>query len=83
MAPNLKPSQLVLIHHMIQSNSLTTSQMAYAASCSRQSIVHVRSNLQAFGNVRAPRNGVGHPRSITPTMLEALCEHLKEKPTLY
>lgn len=80
MALNLKPLQLELIHHMIQSNSLTTSQMAYAADCSKQSIVHIRSNLQAFGNVRAPRNGVGRPKSITPPMLEALCAHLKEKP---
>ena len=32
MAPNLKPPQLELIHHMIQSNSLTTSQMAHAAT---------------------------------------------------
>lgn len=83
MAPNLKPPQLELIHHMIQSNSLTTSQMALAAGCSKQSILHIRSNLKTFGNVRAPRNGVGRPRSITPSMLEALCEHLMEKPTLY
>lgn len=68
---------------MIQNNTLTTSQIASAADCSRQSIIHIRSNLQAFGTVRAPRNGVGRPRSITPTMLEALCDHLKAKPTLY
>lgn len=29
---------------MIQSNSLTTSQMAQAADCSKQSILHIRSN---------------------------------------
>lgn len=68
---------------MIQSNSLTTSQMAHAANCSKQSVLHIRSNLKVFGNVRAPRNGVGRPRSITPSMLEALCEYLTEKPTLY
>lgn len=68
---------------MIQSNSLTTSEMAHAADCSKQSIVRIRSNLKVFGNVRAPRNGVGRPRSITPSMLEALCEYLMEKPTLY
>jgi hypothetical protein len=83
MAPNLTPPQLELIHHMIQSNSLTTSEMAYAADCSKQSIVRIRSNLKVFGNVRAPRNSVGRPRSITPPMLEALREHLTEKPTLY
>lgn len=83
MALSLKPPQLELIHHMIQSNLLTTSQMAYAADCSKQSIIHIRSNLQVFGNVRAPQNGVGRPRRITPSMLEDLCEHLMEKPTLY
>lgn len=57
--------------------------MAYAADCSKQSIVRIRSNLKVFGNVRAPRNGIGRPRSITPPMLEALREHLTEKPTLY
>ncbi|KAI2669605.1 transcriptional regulator family: Helix-turn-helix [Penicillium roqueforti] len=83
MAPNLKPAHLDFIHHMIQSNSLTASQMAHAANCSKQTILHIQSNLRAFGNVRAPRNGVGRPRSITPPMLEALCEHLMEKPALY
>ena len=83
MAPNLKPPQLELIHHMIQSKSLMTSQMAHVADCSKKSIIHIRSNLQVFGNVRTPRNGVGRPRSITPRMMEALCEHLLEKPTLY
>ena len=68
---------------MIQRNSLTTSQMALAAGCSKQSILYIRSNLQVFGNVRAPRNGAGRRRSITQPMLDALCEHLMEKPTLY
>jgi predicted transcriptional regulator len=83
MAPNLKPPQLELIHHMVESNSLTMSEMAHAADCSKQSIVHIRSNLKVFGNVRARRNGVGRSRTITPPMLEALREHLTEKPTLY
>lgn len=83
MAPNLKPAQLELIHHMMQTNSLTTFQMAHAADCSKQSIVRIRSNLKVFGNVMAPRNSVGRPRSITPSMLDVLCERLTEKPTLY
>ncbi|EAU30139.1 conserved hypothetical protein [Aspergillus terreus NIH2624] len=72
-----------MIQHMIQSKSLTTSQMAHAAGCSKQSIIRIKSNLQVFGNVRAPRNGPGRPHTITPPMLDALCEHLLEKPTLY
>ncbi|CDM32992.1 Probable transposable element [Penicillium roqueforti FM164] len=36
-----------------------------------------------FGSVKAPLNKGGRQRSITPVMLEALCDHLLEKPTLY
>jgi transposase len=83
MAPNLKAPQLELVHHMIESKSLTTSQIAHAVDCSKRSVKHIRDNLQAFGNVRAPRNGAGRPRSITQPMLEALCEYLMDKPTAY
>ncbi|KUM63427.1 hypothetical protein ACN42_g3681 [Penicillium freii] len=36
-----------------------------------------------FGSVKSPPNKGGRPRSITPVMLEALCDYLLEKPTLY
>jgi hypothetical protein len=36
-----------------------------------------------FGDVRAPLMPGGRPRMITPLMLEALCDHLLEKPNLY
>jgi hypothetical protein len=36
-----------------------------------------------FGTTKAPLNGGGRPRSITPLMLEVLCEHLLEKHKLY
>ena len=36
-----------------------------------------------FGSAKAPPNKGGRPRSITPVMLEALCDRLLEKPTLY
>jgi transposase len=83
MAPNLAASQHDLIHDMILDNSLTTPQMADVAGCSERSIRHIRSNLRCFGTTKAPFNGVGRPRSITPIMLQALCEHLLEKPDLY
>lgn len=35
------------------------------------------------GSVQAPPNKGGRRRSITPVMLEPLCDHLLEKPTLY
>jgi hypothetical protein len=51
----------------------------------RQKVSHLvqLSNLRHFGSSKAPSNGGGRPRSITPPMLNALCEHLLEKPDLY
>ncbi|KAJ5084558.1 hypothetical protein NUU61_009137 [Penicillium alfredii] len=83
MAPNLAKSTLVLIHDMISSDELTTSQMAEAAGCSERAIIRIRSNLRLFGNVKAPPITAGQPRTITPIMLEDLCDHLFEKPDFY
>jgi transposase len=57
--------------------------MAEAAGCSKRSIINIRNNLRLFGNVRAPPNGGGRPRIITMTMLDALRNHLQERPDLY
>lgn len=83
MAPNLAASQHALIRDMILSKSLTTSQMADAAGCSERSIRAIKSNLRYFGTTKAPANGGGRPRKITPPMLETLCERLLDKPGLY
>lgn len=83
MAPNLAASQHGLIRDMIISRSLTTARMADVAGCSTRSIKAIRSNLRYFGNTRAPSNGCGRRRSVTPPMLDALCEHLIERPDQY
>ncbi|GCB25593.1 hypothetical protein AAWM_08478 [Aspergillus awamori] len=83
MAPNLAPSQHELIRDMILSRSLTTAQMAGVANCSERSIRHIRSNLRLFGSVKTPPIKAGRPRTVTPPMLEALCEYLLTKPDLY
>jgi hypothetical protein len=72
-----------MIHYMISSESLTTSQMAEAADCSKRSIITISGNLKIFGDVRAPLIPGGPPHVITLIMLEALCEHLVEKLDLY
>jgi len=54
-----------------------------SAECSRQSVYYIRSNLQQFNSARAPPVLAGRRRIITPLMLEALCDHLLEKPSLY
>jgi len=84
MAPHLAESQHVLIGSMIESeSSFKAKEIATVAGCSRRSVHRIRSNIRDFGSTRAPPNSVGRPRSITPPMLDALCEHLLEKPELY
>jgi transposase len=83
MAPNLAISQRQMVHNVILSNELTAARMADAAGCSIRAVKYIRSNLRAFGSVKAPWSGGGRPRSVTPPMLEALREHLVEKPDRY
>jgi len=83
MAPRLPLSKLEMIRDMIHSGSLTTSEMAQAAECSERSIINIRNNLRFFGHVRAPSTRVGRRRSITPPMIQTMCDHLLEKPGLY
>jgi hypothetical protein len=61
-----------LIQDMIFDKKLKTNEMADIADCSERSINAIRSNLHYYGNTKAPPNGGGRPRSITPLMLEAL-----------
>jgi len=68
---------------MIASKKLSAAKMANAADCSKRSIKRIRSNIRCFGTTRAPSNGAGRRRSITPFMLQALKQHLLEKPGLY
>jgi len=68
---------------MIVSNELTASQMAKAAGCHKRTIKRHRSNVRLFGSVTAPPNKGGRPRSLTPLMVQVLCDHLVEKPHLY
>lgn len=83
MAPRLSPSKLQFIHDMMKSQSLTTTQMADAAECSDRTIKNIRRNLRLFGKVHSPSNHVDRRRTITPPVLDALCDYLLEKPGLY
>lgn len=57
--------------------------MAKAAGCNKRTFLRISSNIRTFGSVKAPPNKGGRPRSISPIMLEALYDHLLEKPNLY
>lgn len=83
MAPNLAASQRNLIHDMIVSKSFTAPQIAHAAGCSIRGVKRFRSNMRFFGTMKAPWNDGGRPRLITSSMLDALREHLLEKPDQY
>jgi hypothetical protein len=67
---------------MILSNHPPT-KIADVVSCSKRSVFAIQSNLRHFGSTKAPSNGVGQPQSITPLMLDTLCEYLLKKPGLY
>jgi len=82
MAPNLSKLQHDVINIMIPSNA-KDAEIAEAAGCTTRSIRTIRSKIRVLGNPNAPRNSPGRKRSITPSMLNALCEHLLEKPGLY
>jgi hypothetical protein len=69
--------------HWILSKSLTASQMAKATECSKHSISNISNKLRRFENVRAPPTRVDRRRSITPPMIEALCDRLLNMPGLY
>lgn len=83
MTPRLAASQHAMIHNMLVDGSLKGVDMAAAASCSDRAIRRIRSNLRCFGGTKAPPNGVGRRRRITPAILDALREHLLEKPGMY
>lgn len=57
--------------------------MADAAHCSERGIRRIARNLRHFGTTKAPSNGAGRRRKITPRMLDVLCEYLLMKPGLY
>ncbi|KAJ6174777.1 hypothetical protein N7485_004582 [Penicillium canescens] len=46
-------------------------------------MIHSGELIRIFGSVKAPPNKGGRPQSVTPVMLEALYDHLIEKPNLY
>jgi hypothetical protein len=57
--------------------------MADAAEYSERMIKNIRRNLRLFANVHVPPNRIYRGRTITPLMLEALCDDLLEEPGLY
>lgn len=82
MARHLKPHKRAIIIHMIRSQRFTSQQIAYAAKCSRRSVSDIHRKLQKFGSAR-PLVHAGRPTTLTPLVLDTLCDHLIHKPGLY
>lgn len=67
---------------MIRRGEPSISQIA-EAGCSRSTILRIPSNIPVFSSVKAPPNKGSRPQGITPVILEALYDHLREKPNMY
>jgi hypothetical protein len=68
---------------MMESQSLTTTQMAEEAECSKVTIINIRRNLRQFGSIYTPSTCIGRKPAVTPLMIDVLCDHLSETPDLY
>ena len=73
----------MLIRDMIRRNCFTTAQIAHAAECSECFIRNIHCIQCLFGSKSPPLNRGGRSQSITPPMLEALCDHHTGKPGFY
>jgi len=58
-------------------------EIAKAVPCSLVTVRNIRLNLQVYGSTKAPPNGGGRKRSITPPMLDALRKYLRKRPGSY
>ena len=72
-----------MIHDMLLYGRLKHVDMAWDADCSDRAIRRIRAKLRCFGTTKSPPNRVGRHFQITPVMLDALCEHLIEKPVTF
>ncbi|KAF4432052.1 hypothetical protein CFRS1_v012464 [Colletotrichum fructicola] len=69
IAPTLARSQHNLNRDVLTDGSFTNAEIATAARCSARAVRRIRQRLDCFGATRAPPNGAGRPRDITPPML--------------
>jgi transposase len=72
-----------MIQDIVTCKLYEDDEIANIVGCSPRGVQRIKQNLHFYGKTKAPSNGVGRARSVTPLILEALCEHLLEKPGLY
>jgi hypothetical protein len=83
MTSNLTNLQYELISSMNSSGLFTNAEIVEAPSCSVRTVRRICSNNLYFGSTKVSDNGCRQKQSITPPMLDALCEYLLEKLGLY
>ncbi|KAI7762986.1 hypothetical protein LZL87_014405 [Fusarium oxysporum] len=82
MAPNLAACQHALIHDMILAG-FKNAVIARTANCRASSVARIRTNMRCYGLTKAPPNGVGRSRLLSPPMLTALLDRLAVNPNMY
>ncbi|KAJ3548569.1 hypothetical protein NM208_g933 [Fusarium decemcellulare] len=82
MAPNLAASQHALIHDMILAG-YKNADIARTADCRATSVGRIRTNIGCYGSTKAPANGVGRRKTLSPPMLTALLDELAVRPNMY
>jgi hypothetical protein len=80
MAPNLPESSHEMIRDMITSK-FENVEIAKVIGYSPNTVRSIGLNAPFYRTTKAPLNGGGRKRSITPPMLVALREQLQEKPS--
>lgn len=68
---------------MIIDRSHKDADIGATAGCTVRAVRRIRTNLWHFNSTKAPPNGAGRPRRMTPFMLDALREKLVDKPGMY
>lgn len=77
MAPNLIVVQRHHIADLIRADQLSDVQIAAEIPCTDRAIRRIRANLQCFGRPTAPCHGPGRPRTVTPVMMQSMCQYLE------
>lgn len=87
MAPNLALATHELTQNIINSKLQgdkvpNDDDVAKIGLCTARTVRYHRSNMHLYRSTKAPSNGAGRPRTITPPMLTALCAQLAVDPCM-
>jgi hypothetical protein len=67
----------------IEAGRFSNSEIATVAHTTDRTIRRIRRNIRIFGQASAPANNPGRPAIVRSQIVDALLDHLTEKPELY